>query len=52
MSQFLSLNNFKWISREDIDHLDIGNIPDEGDHGYILEVDLGIFIHSSLQFSV
>ena len=51
MSQFLPLNNFKWMSREDIDLLDIENIPDEGDHGYILEVDLGIFIISSFRFN-
>ena len=52
MSQFLPLNNFKWMSREDIDLLDIGNIPDEGDHGYILEVDLGIFISDVLFYFI
>ncbi|GFW83889.1 hypothetical protein TNCV_856721 [Trichonephila clavipes] len=35
MSQYLPLNDFKWV-----DFLDVGNIDENGEKGYILEVDL------------
>ncbi|GFS62164.1 uncharacterized protein TNIN_395461 [Trichonephila inaurata madagascariensis] len=35
MSQYLPLNDFKWV-----DFLDVDNIDENGEKGYILEVDL------------
>ncbi|KAI8744649.1 hypothetical protein BgiMline_008451 [Biomphalaria glabrata] len=40
MSQPLPLNDFKWLTEEDISTLDIKNISDYTETGYILEVDL------------
>jgi hypothetical protein len=37
MSQYLPYGKFKWLNDTDIDML---NIPDDSDTGYILEVDL------------
>ena len=44
MSQHLPLSDFKWLSREEINHLDVSAIADDSNHGYILEVDLGKYI--------
>ncbi|KAK0056091.1 hypothetical protein Bpfe_014492 [Biomphalaria pfeifferi] len=40
MSQPLPLKDFKWLTEEDISSLDIKNISDDAETGYILEVDL------------
>ncbi|KAK6998843.1 hypothetical protein BgiMline_008450 [Biomphalaria glabrata] len=40
MSQPLPLKDFKWLTEEDISSLDINNISDDAETGYILEVDL------------
>ena len=41
MSQPLPISDFKWMTEEDIQQLDVQTIPDTSDAGYILEVDLG-----------
>ena len=43
MSQYLPTSNFKWLSEGELQQLDVMNVGDEGDVGYILEVDLGKF---------
>lgn len=40
MSQKMPFDNHRWLSREEIDELNIQNIEDDADEGYILEVDL------------
>jgi hypothetical protein len=40
MRQSLPTGKFKFLSREEIDRLDIDSIDDEAATGYILEVDL------------
>ena len=40
MNKMLPENQFHFISEDEIRKMDIMNIPDEGMHGYILEVDL------------
>ena len=40
MSMPLPDRNFRFLSDEEIERLDILNVPDEGDTGYICEVDL------------
>lgn len=40
MSSYLPLKNFRWLNEEEIDNLDILNISDKNQIGYILEVDL------------
>ncbi|XP_023212539.1 uncharacterized protein LOC111615349, partial [Centruroides sculpturatus] len=40
MSSYLPVNNFRWLSEDEINALDICNIPDRNNIGYILEVDL------------
>ena len=51
MSQYLPSSNFKWLNREQIEQLDVGNIDDDSDTGYILEVDLGKFYYKSIMLS-
>ena len=40
MSQSLPVNNFGWLTPQEIEHLDVMTLPDDGTEGYILEVDL------------
>ena len=40
MSESLPQSDFEWLSREEIDKLDIMNLPADGEYGYVLEVDL------------
>ena len=41
MSQELPVGNCKW--KDDIEHLDVMNVPDNSNEGYILEVDVDGF---------
>jgi len=40
MTQALPVDSFKWLSEEEIEDLNIEDVSDTGDIGYILEVDL------------
>ena len=40
MSQSLPISNFEWLTNNEIIDLDIMNICDDGEFGYILEVDI------------
>ena len=40
MSQFLPTHGFRWLTREEIEKLNISTIKDDGDIGYFFEVDL------------
>lgn len=40
MSQSLPYEEFRWLTEQEIEHLDVRNISDDGEEGYILEVDL------------
>ena len=40
MSQSLPIDSFAWLSKDKVDELDISNVSDDSDIGYILEVDL------------
>jgi hypothetical protein len=40
MSQPLPTGEFHWLNEEEITNLDIMQIPDNSEEGYILEVDL------------
>uniref|UniRef100_V5GNI6 DNA-directed DNA polymerase n=1 Tax=Anoplophora glabripennis TaxID=217634 RepID=V5GNI6_ANOGL len=40
MSQYLPTGGFEWLNEREIMDFDVTNIPDEGCHGYILEVDM------------
>ena len=40
MSQCLPQSHFEWLSREEIDALDIASLDPEGAMGYVMEVDL------------
>ena len=40
MSQYLPTDDFQWLSEEEAATLDVTGIADDGDKGYILEVDL------------
>ena len=40
MSQPLPMNSFAWLTEDEFDGLDISNVSDDSDIGYILEVDL------------
>lgn len=46
MSQELPVGNFEW--KDDIEHFDLMNVPDNSSKGYILEVDLGNFCYYML----
>ena len=41
MSQPLPMSNFKWLTGEEMEELDLKMIPDDSPRGYILECDLG-----------
>ena len=41
LSMPLPISDFKFLSEEEIEQLDIMNVPRDGDTGYFLEVDLG-----------
>ena len=43
MSQPLPTGNFEWLSEEDTESFDLDTVDAFGEHGYILEVDLGKF---------
>ena len=45
MSQNLPVSDYSFISTEEIEKLDIMSIPDDGDHGYILECAISIPQH-------
>ena len=40
MSQPLPYADFRWLDRNEIESLDVRNVSDDSDIGYILEVDL------------
>lgn len=40
MSQPMPVGNFRWLSKTEISKFDVLKIPDDGDVGYILEVDV------------
>ena len=40
MTQYLPYGDFRWLSDDEIANLDVLNIADEGENGYIVEVDL------------
>ena len=40
MSQKMPVNNFCWMTQQEVEEFDVRHIPDDGDTGYILEVDL------------
>jgi DNA polymerase type B, organellar and viral len=40
MSQPLPVGDYKWLDRSEIKNLRVRDLPDDGDYGYILEVDL------------
>ena len=40
MSQYLPTGGFRWLDEEEVNDLDVDNIPEDGSKGYILEVDL------------
>src|SRR5699024_1649970 len=40
MIQYLPYGGFKWLNEEEINQLNIQDIPSDGDVGYFLEVDL------------
>lgn len=40
MSQYLPISEFNWVSQTEIETLDIKNVSDYSDYGYILEVDM------------
>ena len=41
MSQPLPTSNFKWLTDEEMEELDVMMVPDDSSRGYILESDLG-----------
>ena len=41
MSQLLPTSNFKWLTEEKMEELDVMMVPDDSSRGYILECDLG-----------
>ena len=43
MSQPLPTGNFEWLNQEDAESFDFDVVDAFGEHGYILEVDLGKF---------
>ena len=40
MSQYLPTGEFKWLNNEEIDELDVDQIKDDNEYGYIYECDL------------
>ena len=48
MSQPLPTSNFKWLTDEEMEELDVMMVPDDSPRGYILECDLGkyLYIHA------
>ena len=40
MSQSLPVDSFAWLSEDEFDEVDISNVSDDNDIGYVLEVDL------------
>ena len=40
MSQYTPTGGFRWLDEEEVNDLDVDNIPEDGSKGYILEVDL------------
>lgn len=45
MSQSLPTHDFEWLTAEDLLNLDVSSIPDDGDQGYILEVEYPHHLH-------
>ena len=40
MSQSLPTGDFEWLSQEEISNFNVETVQDDGEEGYILEVDL------------
>ena len=40
MSQALPVHGFRWLEKEEFEHLNINSVSDDSEDGYILEVDL------------
>ena len=38
MSQILPTGDFRWLTPEEIDNLDIASLPDDADNGFVFEV--------------
>lgn len=43
ISNFLPLNDFKWLTSEEFEKINFENVPDDSSDGYILEVDIEYF---------
>jgi len=40
MTQYLPREGFRWLSQDEIERLNIMNVADDNDEGYVLEVDV------------
>ena len=45
ISQPLSTSNFKWLTDEEMEELDVMMVPDDSPREYILERDLGKYLY-------
>ena len=52
MSQPLPTSNFKWLTDEEMEELDVMMGPDDSSRGYILECDLGKYYFNYLYIYV
>ena len=50
MSQPLPTSNFKWLTDEEMEELDVMMVPDDSPRGYILEYDLGKYHYIHVYF--
>ena len=50
ISQPLSTSNFKWLTDEEMEELDVMMVPDDSPRGYILECDLGKYLYIHVYF--
>ena len=50
MSQPLPTSNFKWLTDEEMEELDVMIVPDDSPRGYILECDLGKYHYVLVYF--
>ena len=51
MSQPLPTSNFKWLTDEEMEELDVMMVPDDSPRGYILECDLGKYHYIHVYFT-
>ena len=50
MSQPLPMSNFKWLTYEEMEELDVMMVLDDSLRGYILECDLGKYLYIHVYF--